>query len=153
MNTITRPFSLVSIALSLLLACGCRSEAPPGEQLVQPTEDSKCAADAAAWFKENVAYGRFDKSTPMLHFSNHFQKSSHRCFIVVEYHLAPDPSLTTRISLWDITGNREYGAYRAGQSDDTEAGLRNETTTCRVDGKQCGNVFEFKKLITPYLYQ
>src|ERR1019366_3368203 len=43
---------------------------------------AKCSKDARIWFNENWSR---DKDTILLDFSNHYNKSLNKCFIVVEY--------------------------------------------------------------------
>jgi hypothetical protein len=60
-------------------------QAEIGKNAKNPDFDlqSKCARDARTWF--NDTWSR-DKDTILLDHTNHYNKRSNQCFILVEYH-------------------------------------------------------------------
>jgi hypothetical protein len=51
---------------------------------------SKCARDARTWFNDTWSRG---KDTILLDYTNHYNKKSNQCFILVEYHYHLDKVL------------------------------------------------------------
>jgi hypothetical protein len=69
---------------------------------------SKCAGDARTWF--NDTWSR-DKDTILLDYTNHYNKRSNQCFILVEYHyhLDKNRSWVNDMNLYDVYENAKYG--------------------------------------------
>ena len=68
---------------------------------------SKCARDARTWF--NDIWSR-DKDTILLDYTNHYNKKSNQCFILVEYHyhLDKNGSWVNDMNLYDVYENAKY---------------------------------------------
>jgi hypothetical protein len=70
---------------------------------------SKCARDVRTWF--NDKWSR-DKDTILLDYTNHYNKKSNQCFILVEYHyhLDKNGSWVNDMTLYDVFENAKYGS-------------------------------------------
>lgn len=72
---------------------------------------AKCAKDTKAWFTEN--WGRGDKDTILLDYTNHYSKSLNQCFVRVEYHyrIADGRSWFNSMGLWNVYENSQYATF------------------------------------------
>jgi len=112
---------------------------------------AKCAKDSKVWFNENW---QSDKTTLLLNYTNHYNRSLNKCFIEVEYHyrLFGD-SWVNDIMVWDIYENEKYGnvsvnhmVYLKPEFHDSES-----VSGCEVYGRKCKTVDEFNGLVSPYM--
>jgi hypothetical protein len=62
---------------------------------------ARCARDAKTWFDENWSR---DKTTMLLTYSNHYQKRSNKCFILVEFHYLLGPEERVMDKRYDPVG-------------------------------------------------
>lgn len=112
---------------------------------------AKCSKDAKAWFNENFSR---DKDTMFLDFTNHYNKSLNKCFILVEYHFSfgPSGSWTNDISLWDIYENSKYGDFAENHLITTAPKFETQSKVyqCAVAGQQCKTMEEFNNLTSSY---
>jgi hypothetical protein len=129
-------------------------QAEIGKNAKNPDFDlqSKCARNARTWF--NDTWSR-DKDTILLDYTNHYNKRSNQCFILVEYHyhLDKNGSWVNDMNLYDVYENAKYGniskntmiyfkpTYRTG---DLVYG-------CEVGDKKCATLDEFNNLVRPYM--
>jgi hypothetical protein len=114
---------------------------------------AKCARDSKVWFDENFGAGR-DKDTLLLTYSNHYNKSQNKCFVVVEYHHRYDKQWwANMITLWDVYENSKYGSISINHYTDFKPKFqtREELLDCEVFDKKCGTLDEFNSLARPYL--
>ena len=114
---------------------------------------AKCARDSKAWFAEN--WGRGDKDTIMLTYTNHYSKSLNQCFILIEYHyrLGVPPSWFNHMGLWNVYENSEYGTFGENHFVHTKPEYKTEDMVgaCQVSGNTCRTLAEFNDLVRPYL--
>ena len=113
---------------------------------------AKCSRDARGWFNENWSR---DKDTSLLNFSNHYNKSLNKCFILVEYHYMVDAngSWVNDISLWDVYENSRYGTFveRHSISFKPTVSTDDSVMTCELATQKCKTAEEFNGLVRPYL--
>jgi hypothetical protein len=68
---------------------------------------AKCGKDSSTWFNENW---HADKSTLLLTYSNHYNKKSNKCFVIVEYHTRYSKDWWANLeTLWDLYENAKDG--------------------------------------------
>lgn len=103
------------------------------------------------WFNENW---QADKTTILLNYTNHFNKSLNKCLIEVEYHykLFGD-SWTNNMTVWDIYENVKYGSVSVMHTVDLKPQYQvsESVSDCEVYGKTCKTVDEFNGLVGPYM--
>ena len=159
MKSISR-FLVISMSAFTILPAGCNtrpsnqsSEVNQSRQqeTKRPNNEVNCADKAKAWFGEHVGFGRFDDSTSLLKYSSHFRKSSNQCFILVEDHLSPNASAATRLSVWDVSKDVQYGSFRAYESTDDNSEPGKDVEACWVQQKHCTSISEFRALVSPYM--
>jgi hypothetical protein len=112
---------------------------------------AKCSRDAKGWFKENWTP---DKATILLDFTNHYNKSLNKCFILVEYHYSEGSSgsWVNDMMLWDVYENSKYGNVNVNHFVSSKPGSETEDRIygCEL-GKKCKTVEEFNELVRPYM--
>jgi len=112
---------------------------------------AKCSRDARAWFKENW---QSDKDTLLLDYTNHYNKSLNKCFVVVEYHFStPVSEWTNDMTLWDVYENSKYGNVAESHSNSGKPDYKDEDVvgTCTLLDKTCKTVAEFSNLVRPHM--
>ena len=131
-------------------------QAELGKQRVTTDYDlqSKCSRDAKTWFNEN--WGTGDKNTMLLNYSNHYNKTMNKCFIIVEYHYSVGESSslwTNDITLWDVYENVQYGTFVQNHSVTYKPEVKTEELliSCEVYGTKCKGIEDFNNLVRPYL--
>ncbi|HLJ15808.1 MAG TPA: hypothetical protein VKV15_15020 [Bryobacteraceae bacterium] len=112
---------------------------------------AKCASDARAWFNENWSPSKY---TLFSNFTNHYNKTMNKCFIVVEVHLNySEGEWLNHVSLWDVYENSRY-------ADFSEDHIRHLTPTftveervdtCELGERKCASLNEFNDLTRPYM--
>jgi len=114
---------------------------------------AKCSSASKAWFNENYADTSREKDTSLLTYSNHYNKASNECLIVVEYHFNQDAmdSWFNDIGLWNVYENSKYGNFVEVHSTDYTKNIPNRVDTCEVVGQKCTNIDQFNGLIQPYM--
>jgi hypothetical protein len=113
---------------------------------------ARCSKDAKTWFNENWSR---DKGTELLDFTNHYNKSLNKCFILTEYHydVGLGNSWMNDVSLWDVYENLKYanfGEYHMISFKPT-ATENDRVFTCEVFNKNCKALQEFNELVRPYM--
>lgn len=163
-----KALKVISLYSVILIAVGCNSdrisqlEKQNQELKTQLDRDrtvhdldlqSKCSNDAKIWFNENWASSRNEKETMLLDFSNHYNKSSNKCFIFVEYHFghAVGASWTNNITLWDVYENSKYGDFAENHFISYSGEPKDTVITCEVLDKKCTSVDQFNSLVQPYM--
>jgi hypothetical protein len=112
---------------------------------------AKCAKDSRAWFNENW-HG--DKDTILLTYTNHYNKSQNKCFILVEYHYNMFVNTwTNHMTLWDVYENEKYGDFALNTTSTFKPTYQTAESliTCEVYGKKCTTTDGFNNLVRPYL--
>lgn len=114
---------------------------------------AKCSKDAKAWFNENWAR---EKNTELLQFTNHYNRSMNKCFILVEYHYSladGGDSWNSSMSLWDIYENARYATFGEDHFIYFKPTPRTEdrVITCELSDTKCKTGNEFNNLVRPYL--
>jgi hypothetical protein len=163
------PKSLITlVGILLLLSFGCDDRDRIGrleKQTQELKEDvkraqvsteyemqAKCSRDAKAWFNENW---QRDKSTMLLSYTNHYNKTQNKCFELVEYHynLGDGSSWVGDIMLWDVYENTKYGNVSVTHMIYFKpvANTRESVGACEVLGMKCKGVDEFDRLVHPYM--
>ncbi|HKW02284.1 MAG TPA: hypothetical protein VJN96_20850 [Vicinamibacterales bacterium] len=112
---------------------------------------AKCAKDAREFFNKDWATGRDDK-TQLLDFSNHYNESMNRCFILINYNfLMGSSGWSQTASLYDVYDHLQVGdfaalnIYRNGADQTT-------VNRCSVAGIQCTSGAEFNERIRPFMF-
>ena len=107
---------------------------------------AQCAKDAKNWFDSN--WGRPDKDTILLNFTNHYSATKNKCFINVEYHYSLSNSTIwyNDIQIYDVYENQRLGEI-------AEEHNINETKTqrCAVFGTMCKSIDEFSTLARQFM--
>ena len=113
---------------------------------------AKCSKDARVWF--NATWLR-DKDTQLLDFTNHYNKSSNRCFVLVEYHFKENPgwSWVNDMTLTDVYENSKYGHFAEEHTIDLKSGKEptDHVIDCEVYGSKCTTIDQFNSLTNPYM--
>jgi len=112
---------------------------------------AKCARDSKAWFNENW---RADKDTVLLTYTNHYNKSENKCFILVEYHYSyMQNTWVNDMTLWDLYENSKYGTYSETHISypKPEYHTDNNVVLCEMLDRKCKTLDEFNNLVRPYL--
>jgi hypothetical protein len=115
---------------------------------------AKCARDSKTWFNEN--WGRGDKDTILLTFTNHYNRVQNKCFILVEYHYSFEKGTTSwanHMTLWDAYENLKYGEFSERHQVVTkpESRIVVSVDTCEVFGKECKTADEFNNIVRPFM--
>jgi hypothetical protein len=112
----------------------------------------RCARDSKAWFKENWTR---DKDTALLDYTDHYNKSMNKCFILVEFHysMGTGPSWVNDISLWDVNENSKYGDINVSHYIYSKPEMKNEDSVggCTMLDKKCKTLDEFNQLASSYM--
>lgn len=168
--------SLVIVSCVLLgLAAGCdtserlarlekqnqelQAEAKSRQATANYDLQAKCGKDARAWFNQNWSR---DKDTILLDFTNHYNKSLNKCFVLVEYHYnskfggVGDSSWTNDMTLTDVYENSKYGTFTESHMTSytpspPKRDTRAEVITCQVLDQKCKTGDEFNGLLRPYM--
>jgi hypothetical protein len=94
---------------------------------------AKCAKDAKVWF--NDTWER-DKDTVLLDYTNHYNKSANRCYILVEYHhysYLGNGSWFNNIMLYDVYENSHVGNFSESHAINLKPEFRENTTVLTCD--------------------
>jgi hypothetical protein len=113
---------------------------------------AKCSKDARAWFNESWFR---DKDTLLLTYTNHYNKSSNKCFILVEFHysLNVGSSWANSMALWDVYENSKYATFGENHMVTWKPKYEatNDVILCELVNEKCKTLQEFNKLVSPYL--
>jgi hypothetical protein len=113
---------------------------------------AKCSKDAKAWFNENW---QTDKDTLLLDFTNHYNKSMNKCFILVEYHysVGKEGTWTNDMTIWDVYENVKYGNFGLNTYVHYKPTFESteEVITCQVGSAKCKTIQEFNGLAGQYM--
>jgi hypothetical protein len=115
---------------------------------------AKCSRDARVWFNEEWPR---EKDTILLDFTNHYNKSMNKCFILVEYHFKIDKgeSWGNDMTLWDVYENTKYAHFYQSHFAYIVSGSGYKTTdqviTCEDQEKKCRSLDEFNNAISSYM--
>jgi len=114
---------------------------------------AKCSKDAKTWFNENWSR---DKDTALLDFTNHYNKSMNKCFILVEYHYTlgdGGASWTNDMTLWDVYENAKYATFDESHMIYFKPTVRTDDRViiCELSDTKCKTGKEFNNLVRPYL--
>ena len=112
---------------------------------------AKCAKDSRIWFNTNW---QSDKTTILLTYTNHYNRSLNKCFITVEYHYKTvGQSWVNDMMVWDIYENEKYGNVSVYHMIDLKPEFHASETVsgCEVYGKTCKTVDEFNSLVSSYM--
>ena len=158
---------LMSLALIVFFGTGCQDDKiatleKQNQDLKAALEKStatadydlqgKCSKDARVWFNENWVG---TKDAAYLDFTNHYNKSMNKCFILVEYHFTfgESPSWTNAMTLYDVYENSEYASYMENHQTYFKPEYRTEdnVTTCKLGNTECKAMNEFNNLVRPYM--
>jgi hypothetical protein len=116
---------------------------------------AKCSRDAKSWFNENWASSRNEKQTILLDFTNHYNKASNKCFILVEYHYSMDKngSWTNDMTLWDVYENSKYANFGKNTMIYFKPQYHSEESVfmCDVLDAKCKTIDQFNDLVRPYM--
>jgi hypothetical protein len=112
----------------------------------------RCAKDARSWLSENWSR---DKDTILLDYTNHYNKKTNQCFILVEYHYSLDKSgsWVNDMTLFDVYENVRYAGVNKNTMIYLKPTYRSEEFVygCEVGDKKCKTVEEFNNLVSPYM--
>lgn len=136
-----------------------QSETRKNQAAVDLDMQGRCARDSKQWFDEQWAHG--DKDTLSLDYQNHYNKSLHKCFALVDYRSGKRPggrhgqSVLIHKSLWNVYENNvrqaEFSSRYISYSVKTESKSQETIIDCRVDEKTCKSEDEFDNLVHPYM--
>jgi len=161
--------STIAFGAVLLIAVGCgqdekiatlekqnqelKAEVDKSHATADYDLQAKCSKDAKAWFNENWAR---DKNTNLLVFTNHYNKSMNKCFILVEYHYSADDggdSWNNDMELWNVYENTKYASFAEAHFIylGPSARTSDRVFTCELFDAKCKTGDEFNNLIRPYL--
>ena len=107
---------------------------------------AKCSKDAKAWFNENWAR---DKDTFLLDFTNHYNKTMNKCFILVYYNysIGKDGAWANDMTVWDVYENSKYGSF----GNIHYPSSREEVALCEIGSAKCKTLQEFNGLAGQYM--
>jgi hypothetical protein len=113
---------------------------------------AKCARDSKNWFNENW---QRDKTTTLLDYTNHYNKSRSKCFILVEYHYSLEAgNWVNDLSLWDVYENSKHAQFTEQHVfSPVISGVKpyDKVLSCAGPDKECKTQDEFNGLISSYL--
>jgi hypothetical protein len=112
---------------------------------------ARCSKDARAWFNETWSR---DKDTIVLDFTNHYNKSLNKCFILIEFHyvFGKEESWVNDMTLWDVYENSKYGNFSETHEASVKRNYLNDrVSVCRLWEKKCKTLEEFNGLVRPYM--
>lgn len=116
---------------------------------------SKCAKDSRAWFNQNWNSSSRDKDTMLLDFTNHYNKKSNTCFILVEYHFGSGDGSAwyNNMTLWNVYENQKYADFTEFHQIFAKGGIlpTDSVSTCSVSGDKCTSIDQFNNLARPYM--
>ncbi len=115
---------------------------------------AKCSRAAKQWFNENWVGTSREKATSLLDESNHYNKASNRCFVLVEYHFNHEvgSSWSNDITLWNVFENSKYGEFTENHFISFgDNGSKDTVLICDVAGTKCASVDQFNNLVSPYM--
>jgi quinol monooxygenase YgiN len=159
---------ILAFGAGLLVAMGCgqdkkiaalekqnqelMAEIEKNHATVEYDLQAKCAKDATAYFHEHWSH---DKDTLYLNFTNHYNKSMNKCFILVEYRYSHgrEYSWANDLALWDIYENARYANFNAYHITHFEPTFRKEekVANCELFDKKCTAIGEFDDFTRPYM--
>jgi hypothetical protein len=113
---------------------------------------TKCSRDGKAWFRENFPP---DKDTITLTYTNHYNKSQNKCFLLVEWHynLSKSGSWTNHMSLWDINENVQYADFSQSHIVLTipQYHVEDDPVHCSTNVKNCATQVDFNNFVAALL--
>jgi hypothetical protein len=132
-----------------------RSEMERRKRLTDLDTQAKCSAAAKTFFKEE--WGRPDRSTILLNYTNHYNGALGKCFILVEWHYneanSKDGAWFSVAMLHDVFENNKYAevSERHSVTYGDNPDLQVTVLRCTVDGVKCKNADEFAKNTQHYM--
>jgi len=121
-------------------------------KLVDLDTQSKCSTAAKAFFRQNW---QRDKDTILLDYTNHYNQSLGKCFILVEWH---SNTVTDRgewfntIELYDVFENNKYASVTDLTTIDQKTfESSKKTINCEADGEKCKTLPEFYEKTRGYM--
>ncbi len=113
---------------------------------------TRCSRDGKVWFRENFPP---DKDTITLTFTNHYNRSQNKCFLLVEWHynLGKQGSWTNHMSLWDVNENVQYADFSQGHIviPGPEYHVEDQRVHCSTGAKSCTAQNDFDNFVRPFL--
>jgi hypothetical protein len=159
---ITVRSSMIAFGAVLLMAMGCaqdekianlerqnqelKAEVEKNHATADYDLQAKCSRDAKTWFNENWSR---DKDTLLLDFTNHYNKSMNKCFILVEYNysIGANGSWVSSSQLSDVYENSKFATFAEHHSASTD----DRVNICELSDKKCKTPEEFNDFVRPYL--
>src|SRR5262245_50391312 len=135
----------ISVAIAGLVWFGTSVSAQPNK-LYELQE--RCGKRAAEVFAQEYSTPVLDTKDGQTRFNyeNNYSARLNKCFfleIVVSYDKG-QPSSSKIMRLFDLNGNKEYGTYVSGPTENTPL-------TCVVRGKGCQSESEWRQLLKPFM--
>src|SRR5215510_2685714 len=118
---------------------------------------SKCAAAAKTYFKENWSNNSANENTRLLNYTNHYSSRLNKCFIRIEYNFTigeqDGEPWTNTITLVDAFEGTKFGWFAENHSMtlQSKAEERNRLSLCKVAYTKCKSLEEFNKLSQSYM--
>lgn len=117
--------------------------------------EARCSKDAGKWFSANFGLSR---AATLLHFTNHFNKASDQCFIVVEYDYRVDrhsaeSELMYTTSMWNVYENSNLATFEQSEIMKPANPPQFSVVSCDVRGRECNSADQFRSMISPYMNQ
>lgn len=113
---------------------------------------AKCARDSEAWFNEH--WNQNDLHTLSLSYTQHYNKSLSKCFVIVKRRYSTNKLITfSNWSLWEIYENVQHAnSTRMVEQHPQPAAHHEESlVACEVFGKRCKTSEEFDSLVHAYM--
>jgi hypothetical protein len=117
----------------------------------------KCAQDSKVWFNEHR--NAKDKDASFFGYTDHYNKSLNKCFILVELRWGDKPWAspfhgTISKSLWDVHENVQHADIASAHLHyrvNNEAHEEESVGSCGVGEKSCQSEKEFDDFVRPYM--
>jgi hypothetical protein len=106
--------------------------------------ETKCSVEAKAYLREEWPPS---KTSELLGYTNHYNRSLTKCLIVVRNRLFVDTTAwIVAITLSDVHERTDYAYFQ-----EEHTGTSSRLTTCSVGDKSCNSQQDFENLIKPYI--
>jgi len=107
--------------------------------------EAKCAEEAKRYFNENW---RADQMTAGLLYSNHYNRSLNKCFILVrdQTFINPKEEWHRDVTLSDVHERTDYARFVESHS-----GTSTSLTNCEIAGTSCTSEQDFENRVKPYM--